>query len=305
MTSDQDTRTLALRGGDVATLVRQPAAPVNTRGAVLYVHGFVDYFFQDHLAGHFAERGYDFYALDLRRYGRSLREDDVPYFVDDITTYFEELDAAMEQIRADGHGRVVVLAHSTGGLITPLWLHDRHPAGAEALILNSPWLELAESRFRRTVVTWAISGIGRVRPYLVLPEKLGTVYPESIHRDHRGEWDFDTTWKPVAEVPIHAGWFRAIRRAHARFHRGLEVGVPVLVMHSDNSLLHQDAWSPEAMTADTVLDVADMERWAPALGGNVTTATIPGGMHDLFLSSEPVRAHAFAVMDDWLDRVTA
>jgi alpha-beta hydrolase superfamily lysophospholipase len=304
MTSDQDTRTLALRSGDVATLVRHPAADGNTRGAVLYVHGFVDYFFQDHVAGHFAKRGYDFYALDLRRYGRSLRDGDVPYFVDDITTYYEELDAAMEAIRADGHDRVVVFAHSAGGLITPLWLHDRRPAGVTALVLNSPWLELAENRFRRTVVTWAIRGLGRVRPFLVLPEKLGAVYPESIHRDHRGEWAFDTAWKPVAEVPIHAGWLRAIRRAHARLHRGLEVGVPVLVMHSDRSLLHQDAWSPAAMATDTVLDVADMERWAPALGRNVTTVTIPGGMHDLFLSAEPVRAHAFAVMDDWLDRVT-
>ena len=55
----------------VATLVRlRAAAP--TRRAVLYLHGFVDYFFQTHLAEFFTERGYDFYALDLRKYGRSL-----------------------------------------------------------------------------------------------------------------------------------------------------------------------------------------------------------------------------------------
>jgi len=303
MTRTGMVRTLDLRGGDVATLVSRPAVENTTQGAVFYVHGFVDYFFQDHVAEHFTGRGYDFYALDLRRYGRSPRPGDVPYFIDDLTTYYEELDAAVEVIRADGHRRIVVLAHSTGGLITPLWLHDRRPEDVEALVLNSPWLDLAGNRFRRTVVTWVIRGLGRIRPYLVLPEKLGAVYPESIHADHRGEWRFNTDWKPVAEMPIHAGWLRAIRRGHGRLHRGLDVRVPVLVMHSDRSLLDQDTWTPAAMTADTVLDVADMERWAAAIGQNVTTVAIPGGMHDLFLSAEPVRNHAFAVMDDWLDRV--
>jgi alpha-beta hydrolase superfamily lysophospholipase len=296
-------RQLSLRGNALATLVHHPAAR-NTRGAVLYVHGFVDYFFQTHVAEHFTGRGFDFYAIDLRRYGRSLRPDDVPYFIDDLTTYDEELDLAVEQIRADGHERLVVLAHSTGGLIAPLWLHDRRDAGqVDALLLNSPWLELAEGWFRRTVVTRAIDVFGKIRPMALLPEKLGVVYPESIHTNHHGEWDFNTDWKPVAGVPLHAGWLRAIRRGHARLHRGLDVRVPVLVMHSDTSLLHQRAWSPAAMSADTVLDVAQMEHWAPSIGPNVTTATIPNGMHDLFLSGKPVRERAFEVLDAWLDRV--
>jgi alpha-beta hydrolase superfamily lysophospholipase len=303
MTTNETVRTLPLRGDDIATLVRHPAVE-NTRGAVLYVHGFVDYFFQTHVAEHFTRCGFDVYAIDLRRYGRSLWPGDVPWFVTDLATYYEELDLAVEQIRADGHEQIVVLAHSTGGLTAPLWLHDRRDTRpVDALVLNSPWLELAENWFRRTVATKAIDVYGKLRPMALLPEKLGVVYSESIHSDHHGEWDFNTEWKPVAEIPIHAGWFRAIRRGHARLHRGLDVRVPVLVMHSDTSLLHQEAWSPTAMTADTVLDVDHMERWAPSIGPNVTTATIPNGMHDLFLSAAPVRDHAFAVMDAWLDRI--
>jgi len=45
----------------VATLVRRRAtAP--TRRAVLYVHGFNDYFFQTHLADFYIDHGFDFYA---------------------------------------------------------------------------------------------------------------------------------------------------------------------------------------------------------------------------------------------------
>ena len=48
-----------------ATLVRRNA-PQHQR-AVLYVHGWSDYFFQTHLADFWNEQGFDFYALDLRR----------------------------------------------------------------------------------------------------------------------------------------------------------------------------------------------------------------------------------------------
>ena len=55
-------------GPVVATLLRKrPAQPVSR--AVLYVHGFADYFFQRHVGDRFAETGRAFYALDLRKYG--------------------------------------------------------------------------------------------------------------------------------------------------------------------------------------------------------------------------------------------
>src|SRR6185436_19925796 len=66
-------------GRVVATLVRLPAGDA-PRGAVLYVHGYTDYFFQRHMALRFAAEGYAFYALDLRKHGRSLRAHQHPNF---------------------------------------------------------------------------------------------------------------------------------------------------------------------------------------------------------------------------------
>ncbi|MGH9060169.1 MAG: alpha/beta hydrolase, partial [Acidimicrobiales bacterium] len=70
-------------GEVVATLVRRDPSPRAGRAglagtAVLYVHGYNDYFFQTDLADFFAERGATFYALDLRKYGRSLRPHHTP-----------------------------------------------------------------------------------------------------------------------------------------------------------------------------------------------------------------------------------
>jgi alpha-beta hydrolase superfamily lysophospholipase len=56
------------------------------------------------------------------------------------------------------------------------------------------------------------------------------------------------------------------------------------------------------MTADTVLDVADMIKYAPRLGKRVTVVEIPDGLHDLFLSAEPARTKALTEIDSWLAR---
>ena len=250
-------RTLSLRpdeeGAAVATLVSRHAEH-KTGKAVLHVHGFADYFFQTVAADWWVQRGYDFYALDLRKYGRSLLPHQTPNYVADLTTYYEELDAAHAVIAAD-HDHVVVSGHSTGGLVAPLWLTDRRPAAA-GLVLNAPWLDMAGSLFVRTVGTLAIDRLGALRPMRPIPREVTGLYARSLHRDHGGEWDFDLAWKPLESFVVYAGWLRAVRRAHARIHRGIEVGVPVLVLSSARSGRERSA-GQDSMSTDIVLDVED------------------------------------------------
>src|SRR3569833_4685241 len=85
-------------GEVVATLVRRRAPG---RKAVLYVHGFVDYFFQSHLADFYVERGYSFYALDLRKYGRSLLPHQTPFFVCCLFVFFFVLVVVVRLIREE------------------------------------------------------------------------------------------------------------------------------------------------------------------------------------------------------------
>ena len=84
-------------GEVVATLVRLPTGTA-PRGAALYVHGFVDYFFQRHMAERFTAEGYAFYALDCRKHGRSLRAHQHPCFCKDIHEYFADIDWALSVI---------------------------------------------------------------------------------------------------------------------------------------------------------------------------------------------------------------
>lgn len=293
-------------GEVVATLVSR-GAPIATTKAVLYIHGYSDYFFQVELAQWWVDQGYDFYAIDLRRYGRSLRAGQTPYFVRDLSQYFEELDAALALIRErDGHDRVVVNAHSTGGLIASLWSDARRGDGLEALVLNSPWLELQTNWFGRRAAS-VVYPLGAVAPKAVLRKGLPSAYPESIHRDHKGEWDFNLEWKPMDIGPAYAGWMRAIRRGHAQVHRGLEVNVPVLLMISSKSDVSVKAWSPEVHGADVVVDVRQTARKVHRLSQSqhVSVMRFEGAMHDVVLSREPVRERVYAAMGKWLEGYVA
>ncbi|NRQ38861.1 alpha/beta hydrolase [Nonomuraea sp. NN258] len=282
-------------GDVVATLIARRAA--SSRRAVLYLHGFTDYFFQDHLAEHYVTQGIDFYALDLRKYGRSLLPHQTRGLVRSITDYFPEIDEAVRIIRRD-HDELTVNAHSTGGLIAGLWADRVRGRGlVQGLVLNSPFFDLnvpAPLRLAADVLKTPLSYARRA-----LPLGSSTAYGQSLHRSEQGEWDYDLELKPLGGFSVHGMWLAAIRRAQRRLHAGLGVDVPVLVLASATGLRVRD-FVPEAQSADIVLDPRQISRWATCLGPHVTCVRIADGVHDLVLSAEPVRKQVFAEIDRWM-----
>lgn len=66
-------------GKVVCTLVKKPQLD-SVKQAVLYIHGYNDYFFQKQLGDSVNAHGYNFYAMDLRKYGRSILPNQNPFF---------------------------------------------------------------------------------------------------------------------------------------------------------------------------------------------------------------------------------
>lgn len=296
-------RTLVLHpdatGDPVATLVhRRDAGTDPDRPAVLYLHGFVDYFFQVHVADALTAAGLDLYALDLRDHGRSIRPGRLPNHTRTLAAYAEDVDRAVHLLRTR-HRRVVLLGHSTGGLTAALWADTRRGLGLiDAVVLNSPWLDLRGSWAERHLLTPVIDVLGLLAPDLPLRE-LSPHYGQALHAGSGGEWDYALTWKPHQGFPARAGFVRAVRRGQARVARGLAIDVPVLVLTSDASG-PDDRWHERLLTSDSVLDVADMWRLAPRLGPDVTVEVVPGGAHDLALSPEPGRSRYLDAVTGWL-----
>lgn len=284
-------------GEVVATLVSR-AAGSPTRRAVLHVHGFADYFFQTAYAEWWTDRGYDFYALDLRRYGRSLRPHQVPNYTADLREYFADLDAAYHRITVrDGHDHVVMSAHSTGGLTVALWANERQ-AQLAGMFLNSPWLDLHGSAAMRGPGTAIIKQLATRQPLREIPRKVTGFYTRSLHRDHEGEWEFDLRLKPVESFAVYAGWLAAIRAGHAELQAGLDVRCPVLVISSARSAVPEEM-GDDVHRHDVVLDVRQIRQWAPALGRHVTYVGVEGARHDVVLSLPEPRARVYDELGRW------
>lgn len=272
--------------------------------AVLYVHGFSDYFFHPHVAEAFAKAGYAFYAVDLRGYGRSMdahvANGGDPNMVDEIALHALDLDAAAKTLRELGHQEIVVLAHSMGGLVSAMWAANR-PNQLKALILNAPWFDLNENWLLRGPSTAAIGALSKVAPKAVVGG-LKPHYGKALHSSTGGQWDYNTTWKPHSGFPVQAAWLSSIRRAQARLNAGLNIKVPVLVLSSTRSGSAK-VWHPRLTSTDSVLNVEHIAKGAAQLGRDVTFVQIADGAHDLALSATAqARDDYLAATIGWLQQ---
>ena len=281
----------------VATLVRRTPADAQRR-AVLYVHGWNDYFFQTHLADHLSDIGFDFYALDLRRYGRSLRRGHLRGFITDLDDYGSELGAAAEVI-AENHDQLVLMGHSTGGLITSLWA-GKNPGRIDGLILNAPWLDLQGLGMIRTLGSPVIEALGSSLPTSVLRLPDSGFSARALHSSLGGEWDYDLDLKSSPSAAIRVGWLRAILLGHQRVAAGLHIEAPILVLASSATEFAR-RWHEGLRTVDTVLDVEKIVRRATRLGRCVTIVRVDEALHDVILSAPNVRKVAMEEMSRWIE----
>ncbi len=287
----------------VTTIIRHLAdslTGISAECAVLYVHGFNDYFFQKEMAQRFAARGYDFYAVDLRDYGRSIVKGRQRYDTRSLDSYFPDIDSALRVISEAGIKEVVLMGHSTGGLISAYFENSCHPAIIKALILNSPFLDWNQG-WKETIIP-AVSLLGRVFPNLKISQSDSTAYFESLYRGAHGEWDLDPKLKLAQSPDVTAGWIRAISLAQNSLRGGRShIAVPILVLYSSNSV-YGDKWTPAFQRGDAVLDVADIKKYGSQLGPDVTLAKVSGGLHDLMLSASEIREPLYRYIFSWLRR---
>lgn len=289
-----------------ATLVRHvPAAGAGRvpRRAVLFLHGWSDYFFNEELAKFWTGQGFAFFALDMHNHGRSLRPGTHGGYVADLADYDAEITAALGIIEALGpkgspSPPVTLMGHSTGGLIAALW-SSRHPGGVAQLVLDSPWLEMHGSPALRRAAKTMLGPWARFRPESVirLPER--AFYWRSISSAAEGEWLLDDNYRPPQAFPVRAGWLSAVLAGQSRVARGLKIDAPILVLISGASA-NGMFWQESMRRSDAVLDVNTIALRALSLGRTVTLERIDGALHDVFLSAPAVRADAYARLARWI-----
>ena len=189
-------------GPVISTVIRKLVTPridsTTVNRGVLYVHGFNDYFFQAEMGDRFVEHGYNFYAVDLRRYGRSLVKGDKPFDIRDMSSYFQDIDSALVIMKRQGITEIILIGHSTGGLTSAYFESRCHPEAIKALILNSPFLDWNLGWKERLIP--AISLLGKIWPSFKISQGMSTAYAESLLKQYHGEWTYRTDWKFIQSV---------------------------------------------------------------------------------------------------------
>lgn len=288
------------------TIARRAPQELATGAIALYLHGWSDYFFHPHVAQFFNDRGFDFWAIDLRRNGRSLRDGDVATAIGDVGEYGEEIARTIEIASDDARERgfspekPVIYAHSTGGLTAVTWA-AKNPGQTSALLLNSPWLELHGGPLARRALLPELEMLARIRPLQTVVPGLPDFYARTLHADFGGQWDWHVPYKPFESFPMPACTLAAVARAQSELARGLDIREPIFMTASTRSSLGP-FFSRRAYTSDAILNVEQQVTNARNAGRDLTIARIPGATHDMALAFEAPRKMFFAELAAFMER---
>ena len=143
--------TLTSRDGTRLHATRTRAG--TARGGVVFQHGYADHAGRyQHVFDALAAAGFDVIAPDLRGHGRSAgQRGKLGHFGE----YMDDLEAGLDAIRAAGHTRPFLLAHSMGALLALRLMTDaeRAPRDLAGLVVTSPFLGLNPDVSPTTAVT--------------------------------------------------------------------------------------------------------------------------------------------------------
>ncbi len=287
--------------GKVRSTIVRKQSPCGGNKGVLYVHGFNDYFFNAEMGDRFVDSCYNFYAVDLRKYGRSIMEGQKMFQVHNLNEYFPDIDSAIVQMKNDGVSEIVLMGHSTGGLITSLYMNDHPDKAIKVLILNSPFLDWNQSKFQEKFAIPLLDTFGGLLPNKRIPQDGSDLYARSLLRKYGGDWQYNTDWKLEVSPAVEVSWIKAIDEGQYILQNDSHINVPILLMHSDASYKKNSPADAYRYT-DAVLDVDDISRYGRELGILITEITVKGGLHDLVLSRKEVKDALYDYMFGWLDR---
>lgn len=286
-------------GKVIATLIRKNTE-VSSPKAILYIHGFNDYFFQDQMAKRFNQEAFNFYALDLRKYGRSFLSHQKLNNVRSLLEYDEEINKALQIIKSENNTEVILMGHSTGGLIISYFAgRNLHSDLFHGLICNSPFYEFNLNLIERKIGIPILSTLSKLLPNKLISSGFSKLYGYSLHQDMHGEWNYSLVWKPHAIPKVNLGFINAIHNAQKYIQNNLVIDVPMLVLHSNKSI-YEKKWSDKFMEGDAVLNVSHIQYFTNKIKGNVSSCEIENGMHDLVLSKKPVREMFYAKVFEWI-----
>jgi alpha-beta hydrolase superfamily lysophospholipase len=288
-------------GAVVCTLIKKKSV-FESDTAVLHVHGFNDYFFHKEAAEVFAERGFHFYAVDMRKSGRSYLSHQKFNNLRSLDEYFEDIKVSLETIKKDGIKKIVLMGHSLGGLTVALFAEKYSDSGLfDAVFLNSPFFEQDKDVLTKKILIPIVSALAKKWPDFPVPGGFSKFYGPSLHKNYKGEWDYNLNWKPHVAPLVNSGWVRAVYLSHKKLKKGVKIKKPTFLAYAEKSI-KRFTWSEKFHICDAVVNVNDTKMYAKNILGDTEIHEIQNAKHDLFLSQKNAREKLYEVLFLWIDK---
>jgi alpha-beta hydrolase superfamily lysophospholipase len=235
-----------------------------------------------HVLDHFANAGFDCWALDYRGHGQS------PGLRVHVRTFDEFLTdlAAVRRLVTEVQPEkpFFLVGHSQGGLIV-LREALAHPQGLEGIVVSSPFLGMHPDAAPPAVLHMVANIVSTFAPTLMFSK---VAEPSALSRDPLVPQAYIDD--PLVSTTVSARWFTSVLAAHADTHaKASMLSVPALIMQSGNDLLTDPA-ATRSWVSDAPSDLVDYVEWE-------------GLYHEMF--NEPEKEDVFERVEAWLLRQLA
>lgn len=270
----------------------------NNDKVILWIPGFNDTFYHYHITEKIPN--YDIFAIDLRRCGSALNNENLHNYIDDITEYFYELDKLLDYIEnTKKYKKIILYSHSFGSLISIIYcdyLNKKNKLKLiDKIILNSPFLEFNEPIH----IIWLIKNVlyylniyvfyylnkifGFKFSMLNVMYNFGNLnkYAYTIYN----KYHFNPKHKSIKIMKVYIGWLATVVKHQYLIHQyRIKLNKPILLLCCDDNGEQSNLTYDYSTHTDTVLNVNDIIKYSTQLSNQMTICKINNGLHDVLVS---------------------
>jgi len=274
--------------------------------AVLWFLGRNDCFMHPHVMNPlFVEKGYDVYVLNYSCDGMCRQRGwlDDPHFnahnsVGDFDLYLDQVEGAIDIMKASNYGKVLGYAHSTGAPVLMNYLMKRGDSFFDGFVFNSPFMDWSADAVGSELLELVVehTGIATRFTSMTNDSKMGVATtPEEIkdtpvnymgQEIHISAWSakiwsqffYDFRARPLYDVPMTPGFAKGVTKVHEDLAKYKKNKKAV----SLKPFMCITSRADDTLTASETLEKID------TFGPNRYEMELHYNSHDIFLSEDKI-----------------